>query len=161
MKVAKDLCVLPFELGDLDGVMAIEPRVFPIPWSRQSYEELMKLDTVVLRVAKRGTTLVGYTLFQWWGDELELHTIGVMPEEQRQGVGRRLLEDLFAYARQQGVARIFLLVRASNLAARALYEQFSFETIATRPHYYEDNHEDALVMRRDVFPLVDKKGEIS
>ncbi|MBI4126874.1 MAG: ribosomal protein S18-alanine N-acetyltransferase [Deltaproteobacteria bacterium] len=161
MKVAGDLRILPFELGDLDGVMAIEPRVFSIPWSRQSYEELLRLDTVVVRVAKRGTKLVGYTLFQWWGDELELHTIGVEPEEQRLGIGSRLMDDLIAYAREQRVARIFLLVRSSNTAAKALYERYHFDTIATRPHYYQDNHEDALVMRRDVCPFIDNEAEIS
>lgn len=161
MKTAGDVCILPFELGDLDGMMAIEPRIFSVSWSRQSYEELLRLDTVVVHVAKRGTTLVGYTLFQWWCDELELHTIGVAPEEQRQGIGSRLLEDVITYAREQRVTRIFLLVRSSNVAARALYEQYHFETIATRPRYYEDNHEDALMMQLQVSAFVDNERGIS
>jgi ribosomal-protein-alanine N-acetyltransferase len=39
-----------------------------------------------------------------------------------------------------------LEVRAGNEAAQTLYRKFGFEVVGHRPRYYQDNHEDALLM---------------
>jgi len=39
-----------------------------------------------------------------------------------------------------------LEVRASNTAAQTLYRRFQFEVVGSRPRYYRDNNEDALIM---------------
>ena len=39
-----------------------------------------------------------------------------------------------------------LEVRVSNDKAIALYKKNGFETVALRKNYYEDNHEDAYLM---------------
>ena len=39
-------------------------------------------------------------------------------------------------------------MRASNTAAIALYERFGFRAAGTRPRYYADTGEDALIMWR-------------
>jgi ribosomal-protein-alanine N-acetyltransferase len=51
-------------------------------------------------------------------------------------------------ARERGAQRIFLEVRPSNLAAKALYCRFGFRELAVRPGYYPalDGREDALVL---------------
>ncbi len=41
-----------------------------------------------------------------------------------------------------------LEVRTSNTAAIALYEQFGFRGAGTRPRYYRDTGEDAMIMWR-------------
>ena len=40
--------------------------------------------------------------------------------------------------------------RASNLAARRFYEAMGFEVTATRPRYYTDPTEDALILWREL-----------
>ncbi|HEX7597469.1 MAG TPA: ribosomal-protein-alanine N-acetyltransferase, partial [Polyangia bacterium] len=40
-----------------------------------------------------------------------------------------------------------LEVRRSNEAALGLYRRFGFVEVGMRPRYYEDNDEDAIVMR--------------
>jgi ribosomal-protein-alanine N-acetyltransferase len=40
-------------------------------------------------------------------------------------------------------------VRASNVAAQALYRQFEFHTAGIRKRYYDHPVEDAVIMRRD------------
>ena len=39
-----------------------------------------------------------------------------------------------------------LEVRVSNDKAISLYRKYGFETVALRKNYYEDNHEDAYLM---------------
>jgi [ribosomal protein S18]-alanine N-acetyltransferase len=41
-------------------------------------------------------------------------------------------------------------VRTSNAPAIALYESFGFRSAGTRPRYYRDNGEDAVIMWRTV-----------
>jgi len=43
---------------------------------------------------------------------------------------------------------VFLEVRASNLAARKLYERVGFIEAGSRPRYYRDPAEDAVVYRK-------------
>jgi ribosomal-protein-alanine N-acetyltransferase len=45
-----------------------------------------------------------------------------------------------------GCTQFWLEVRASNSAARSLYEKLGFEVLGVRKNYYERPREDALVM---------------
>nr|WP_100366065.1 ribosomal protein S18-alanine N-acetyltransferase [Diaminobutyricimonas aerilata] len=76
----------------------------------------------------------------------DIQTIAVAPHVRRQGLGRELFAALLAEARERGVERVFLEVRADNPNAQALYESFGFERIAVRPRYYRGGI-DAVIMR--------------
>jgi len=49
-------------------------------------------------------------------------------------------------AREAGTRLATLEVRAGNVAAQALYRRYGFRVVGRRPKYYNDNHEDALIM---------------
>jgi len=46
-----------------------------------------------------------------------------------------------------GAKAIFLEVRESNRAARALYEKWAFTEEGRRKSYYKDPEEDALILK--------------
>lgn len=75
-------------------------------------------------------------------------TLGVLPEFQRRGIGRRLLA-----AVEAGLAMptLKLTVRVSNAPAIALYEQFGYRPAGRLPRYYQSG-EDGLVMERQGGP---------
>jgi [ribosomal protein S18]-alanine N-acetyltransferase len=75
-------------------------------------------------------------------------TVGVLPEQRRQGIGQRLL--LEAEARLE-VSAIRLSVRASNQAAIRLYLQLGYFQKTIWPRYYADK-EDAVVMEKVTQP---------
>ena len=132
---------------DLSAVMAIESRIFTMPWSLRSYEQLLELDTVHMWVVKQAEELIAYMLFQVCDSEFELHNIGVAPEWQGKGVGTLLLQKLLTEAKQRNCRQIFLQVRVSNEAAKLLYIKFGFEVVGIRPAYYQDDREDAYIMQ--------------
>jgi ribosomal-protein-alanine N-acetyltransferase len=68
---------------------------------------------------------------------------------RREGIASALLERLFEHADRPG-EQYTLEVRASNLAAMALYENFGFRHAGMRRGYYHDNQEDAVIMWRVV-----------
>lgn len=145
-----EIRILPFSTDDLDCVLKIENSVYTLPWSRESYTELLLLDSTRMWVAKRDATLVGYMLYQMSPQEFELHTIAVAPNMQRRGIGKQLLERLLMEAQRSRIARIFLQVRPSNRAAFELYRAFDFHVVGVRKKYYQDNLEDAYVMCREL-----------
>ena len=69
----------------------------------------------------------------------------VEPDFRRRGVGRALVEALLDELRGEGVTRVFLEVRGSNLPAHKLYAACGFAASGRRTRYYSDG-EDALVL---------------
>ncbi len=80
-------------------------------------------------------------------DEAEVLTLAVDPAVQRQGLGRALLDQATATARQRGAGVLFLEVGSGNGAGCALYAGAGFVTVGCRRGYYPGGG-DALVMRR-------------
>ena len=96
--------------------------------------------------ARDDGSLVGYIGMKAVLDEADITNVAVDPDRRRQGIGKMLLRGLLAKAGELGIRRIFLEVRVSNTAARALYEQAGFRTVDVRKNYYEKPKEDAYIM---------------
>ena len=82
--------------------------------------------------------------------EWELENIVVAEEAQRRGLGTRLLGELVSLARSQGAQSIFLEVRESNRAARALYLKCAFVENGYRESYYQSPLETAILYKLDL-----------
>ena len=83
------------------------------------------------RLALRGGRACGFAIHQhhpstWvMGDDCYQEDLFVDPAARGQGLGRRLIEDLIALARDRGWKRLYWNTDAGNQAARALYDQFT------------------------------------
>ena len=73
--------------------------------------------------------------------------IAVAGPARRRGLGTRLLGEFLDLARARGADAVFLEVRESNRAARALYEKWAFLECGRRRRYYQDPDEDAILYR--------------
>jgi ribosomal-protein-alanine acetyltransferase len=93
---------------------------------------------------------VGFLVARQISPDWELENIVVAPTSRRSGLGKRLLEELLTYARQTNSESVFLEVRESNWAARALYEKTGFQQNGRRKSYYSDPSEDAILYRTDL-----------
>jgi len=145
-----NLHITQFKPKDLDAMMEIERRSFTLPWSRTFYEQLWPQEAISVWVGWQNHELVAYYLIQTVASEMELHTFAVKPELRRQGIGKKLMQHMLSMAKENSIKHIFLQVRPSNLAATSLYIGLGFEPIAIRKGYYQDNGENAVVMRFDV-----------
>ena len=155
---AADVVLRPAAAGDLDEIVAIERLAFSDPWSRASFEQLLGNPAVRFTVAERpfgrASAVAGYAVAWFVVEQAEIANLAVAPSARRHGVGARLLDDAIAHAAERGCDALFLEVRDSNVAARALYASRGFRQIARRRKYYRNPIEDALVLRRDVAPQV-------
>lgn len=136
--------------NNLDAIMVIENLSFHIPWSRNAFiEELTQNHRAYYIVACVDGGVVGYAGMWQVFDEGHITNIAVHPEFRRNGVGSALMEGLVAAAREQGISRMTLEVRKSNITAQNLYSRFGFREGGLRKGYYADNHEDALIMWKE------------
>lgn len=100
----------------------------------------------VVLVARDGGALIGMASARLLADDVHVIRLAVVAPVRRQGVGRALLTGLVACANGWGARAVLLEVRASNVAAQALYATTGFRTDGMRPRYYTDG-EDACVLR--------------
>ena len=99
-------------------------------------------------VAEEGGEIAGYCGVLTALDQGDVLNVGVRPERQRQGIGRRLIGALIKKMDERGVASLYLEVRTSNQAAIDLYEASGFKEVGRREGYYEAPREDAVLMCR-------------
>lgn len=137
---------------DLEQVLDIEARSFTCPWGRLSVEgELCGpgADNFVIREPESGA-VAAYIFFRRIADEVHIFRIAVAPAWRRRGMGARLVDACLRAAGRAGARAALLEVRPSNTAAVALYRSYGFRAVATRPGYYPDGREDALILQKEL-----------
>jgi ribosomal-protein-alanine N-acetyltransferase len=132
--------------SDLPQVISIERRSFPTPWSLAMFVLELSKPSGVCLAAARGRQLQGYLVCSRYDQAYHLMNIAVDPVARRHGIGAELLEAMIERA---GPEQSYTLeVRTSNAPAIKLYERFGFRSVGTRPRYYADTGEDAIIMWR-------------
>jgi [ribosomal protein S18]-alanine N-acetyltransferase len=120
------------------------------PWPARAFTAELEAKHIRYVAARADDKLVGYAGISRLGRkrpyEYEIHTIGVDPTYQGQGIGRHMMEELLEYA---SGGTIFLEVRTDNEAAIALYESLGFVNVGLRRRYYRASGADAYTMRRE------------
>ena len=133
--------------GDLAEVMAIECAIYTHPWTHGNFGDSLRASYECW-TWRTGNELLGYFILLLAAGEGHLLNLSVAAARQRSGHGSELLKQAMRLARSRGAQHIFLEVRPSNLAAKALYERFGFREVAVRAGYYPAHagREDALVL---------------
>ena len=90
--------------------------------------------------------LLGFIGVWLMAGEAHIVTVAVRQSHRRMGIGERLLIAAIEQAMEFGQEVVTLEVRASNDAARRLYEKYGFNNVGRRVRYYTDNNEDAIIM---------------
>jgi [ribosomal protein S18]-alanine N-acetyltransferase len=144
---------------DLDAVIEIDQTSFSSPWTRQMYEEELRNHQSFIFVARRaGCPVVGYCSFRVVLDEIHVNNIAVRPGWRRRGIGRDLVQRLFAEGRARRCHAATLEVRRSNAGALRLYKSVGFVERGVRRGYYRDPDDDALVLWATIQDIGEDSG---
>lgn len=132
---------------DLDAVTAIESAIYPYPWTRGNFSDSLDAGYHCW-IVECGGAVVGYSVVMIAAGEAHLLNLSVAAGWRRRGLGTELLRFIIKLARDYAAGKIYLEVRPSNTAARALYGRAGFAEIAVRRGYYPAGagREDAVVM---------------
>lgn len=123
-------------------------------WNQNQYLQLFAQNPGQNRLAlviEEGAEVVGFIVGKQIDHEYEIENVAVLGPARRRGLGSRLLGKFLDMVRGRGGREIWLEVRESNLAARALYEKWAFVEAGRRKAYYQGPAEDALILKF-IFP---------
>ena len=146
------LSVRAATVADLPAIMELEKRAATAAhWSAAQYEALLCASDAerVALIVEENAQLQGFVIARVMAEEWEIENIAVAGTARRRGLGTRLLSELLDIARERSVKALFLEVRESNHAARALYEKWAFLESGRRRRYYQEPDEDAILYRID------------
>lgn len=93
--------------------------------------------------------IIGYIGISYVLDSADIISIVVHKDYTQKGIATLLLQEIFAFAKENNIQKIMLEVRRSNIPAQKLYEKHGFKQIAIRNNYY-DNTEDALIYEKEL-----------
>ncbi len=139
-------------VADLPAMMALEKRAsMAAHWSAEQYDAVFRASDParVALVLHDASGLQGFVVARVLDEEWEIENIAVAGPARRRGLGTRLLGELLDLAKAKGATAMLLEVRASNHAARALYEKWAFLESGRRSRYYKNPEEDAILYRID------------
>ena len=132
---------------DRAAILALEAASFSNPWSADTFDAMMQSPVTQLWVVRETGQIVAFCACYVFGtQQLDINTVAVAGPRRRQGIARALLDRVLA---ETGARSATLDVRRSNLAALRLYEGLGFTVTHTRPGYYENPKEDALILWRN------------
>ena len=133
---------------DVHVMASIEVESFSDPWPASAFTDVLQMPSARATVmVDAEDTVVAYCILITAADQGEVANLAVAKRAQRNRLASQLLADALRYARTRHVVSVYLEVRESNLAARALYRSQNFQEIGRRKGYYHRPPEDALVLQ--------------
>ncbi|MBQ4137463.1 MAG: ribosomal protein S18-alanine N-acetyltransferase [Clostridia bacterium] len=142
---------------DIGAMYDIELKCFTDPWTRAMLDPFGGYTGAHAAVAELDGCVKGFVfIYIVAGDkgesngEIDLADIAVNPDARRMGIAKSLLGYVYDRAYEKDCGSIFLEVRRSNTAARALYESEGFAVIGERKKYYTSPVEDAVIMKKEL-----------
>jgi len=146
--------IRPVSASELEQLAALHAACFTDAWDADAFATLLAMPGAFALIAEEPERDApsGFLMIRGAGEEAEIITLGVIPDQRRHGVARELLAGGMREAASRGARRLFLEVAADNAAALALYRAASFTQVGHRADYYHraDGDMAALVMARDI-----------
>ena len=144
-----DLTIQSLTLDYLTDLLELDQACFNGWWTMEGYRRELESPNshfLGLFAPFSHSGLLGMGCFWSILEEAHITILAVHPQYHGQGLGQALLYALLKVAVDCSLERATLEVRVSNQAAISLYQKFGFKVAGTRPRYYKDNNEDALIL---------------
>jgi ribosomal-protein-alanine acetyltransferase len=139
--------------ADLENIMQIEKACFGNDaWSKSNMKSELLAPHTTYVVAEESNSLIGYAGLSKLASSTssDIQTIAVSESHRGLGVGRKLMESLLDFAREQNAKEVFLEVREDKPTPQKLYLSLGFNAIDRRENYYRPDGVAAIVMRLDL-----------
>ena len=137
---------------DPTNLAELDKSCFKKAWREESFSKLMNYPWFRAWTwhAEVTSKALAFLVVEDQSDLFSILRVGVMPEYQRQGIGREMMDFLIHLARNEQVPKILLEVHEFNLVAQHLYFASGFCQIHRKKGYYRDPPGNALVLIKAV-----------
>ena len=130
---------------DVPFISKLEEETFSMPWSADSFLEMISKEDARYYVAQMDGRLLGGCGLLMIAGEGNITNVVIAPEARNQGIGTEMLKHLMEEGNREGITAYTLEVRVSNAAAIHVYEKLGFVSEGIRPGFYEKPTEDAMI----------------
>jgi ribosomal protein S18 acetylase RimI-like enzyme len=124
-----DVSIRPFEPSHQDAVIALWQRCGLVVAGNDAAEDIAHKQLVqadLFLVAELQDEVIGSVMAGYEGHRGWINYLAVAPEQQRRGLGRRLMERAESELRRRGCPKVNLQVRTTNLGVIAFYERLGY-----------------------------------
>lgn len=125
-------------------LLLAEPSASALRWSLKNLSD-------AVYVLEDGGRLVGAATVRFGREPCEIVELGIAPELQGRGYGRRLVGRLLEEARRRGKREVFLGTRSTSAGNIIFYQKCGFRVHSVRPDYFwyydEPVYEHGLLVR--------------
>lgn len=138
--IKQDLKLFVADLYELDKSCRADS------WSENMFAGELGLSYSTITATFVHKKLVAFLVQHTIGDASHILNIGVSSKYRRMKLATNLVLLSLDVLNASDIKKVILEVRESNKPAQSLYLKSGFSVVATRPQYYKNPLEDALVM---------------
>jgi ribosomal protein S18 acetylase RimI-like enzyme len=91
-------------------------------------------------LAKAGSNIIGFVSFSELHDAIIIVALGILPQYQNAGVGKRLIEKVEAETKRLGKKKLLISTSNDNLPALAFYQPLGFQIYEVKPNVIAEKH---------------------
>ena len=137
---------------DPTSLAELDKNCFKKAWREESFIKLMNHSWFRAWTwhTEANSKALAFLIVEDQPDLFSILRVGVVPDHQRQGIGREMMDFLIQLARNEQVPKILLEVHEFNLAAQHLYFASGFRQIHLKKGYYHDPPGNALVLSKAI-----------
>ena len=145
-----NLTIIQLKIMHLNDCVDLDQKSLNGLWSKSQWErELTEPKRICLGIIELETKKLLGVCSAWIViDELQITSIAVHPMQQRKGLGKILLSNLFNRAKSLQTNHIHLEVKENNEPAKAFYKSMGFKTVGNRSNFYKDGS-DAHIRKKE------------
>ena len=133
----------------LAGVLEINRECFPsVRASDEKMTHLFRTGDVFLDVYC-GAVLGFVVCERFVYEQPRLVIIAVLPDYQKQGIGKKLLDEVIEFYRIEGCQSLTLTVNSKNARAIKMYENAGFRHVSLLKEYFLQDG-DGILMKREL-----------
>ena len=118
---------------------AIERTCQAEPWDPDSFERTLRHKSVIGTVAEHRGKVVGYMVYGFREHQIELLRIGVLPAQQRRGVGSEMVARLLTKLRPDERPQICTIVPEESLGVQLFLRRWGFRATSIAAHHFGDD----------------------
>ena len=134
---------------NLSEILALYDGNFDDGWTESQLISAFDSGRFLAFAKRQGQKLIALLTISTTQFDADIEGIVVDKEFRNKGYAIELLDFAQTELKNQGIEKIFLEVRKSNLPAKSLYLKKGYKEISVRKKYYSDG-EDAVVMAKEI-----------
>jgi len=134
----KQITFRPFDESDSDKVIALWEKAGLLrPWNNPNKDIARKLQEMAVNsyswfwVAEQNGVIIATAMAGYDGHRGSVNYLGVDPDVQQSGVGRRIMQRIEADLIAAGCPKLNLQVRDDNIDVLAFYDRLDYQRDAT------------------------------